>query len=118
LNHVAVLGRVIVEGPITPREIGAQLSMAAQALTRPLAALERRGLVVRLPDPADGRGALIVATDAGRAAMRAEMEPRNRWVAQAAAEVCTVKERELLARAAQIMERMAAYGAGVAPVEP
>lgn len=118
LNHVAVLGRVIVEGPITPGEIGAQLSMTAQALTRPLAALERRGLVARMPDPDDGRGALIAVTDAGRVAMRAEMEPRNRWVAAAAAAVCTAEERELLARAAEVMERMAAYGAGVAPVEP
>jgi DNA-binding MarR family transcriptional regulator len=92
--------------------------MSPQALTRPLAALERRGFVVRTPDPADGRGALIAATDAGRRAMRAEMEPRDRWLAQAIEAVCTDEERELLARAGEVLERVAAYGAGVAPVEP
>jgi DNA-binding MarR family transcriptional regulator len=118
LNQVAVLGRVLVDGSLTPGEIGAGLGMAPQALTRPLAALDRRGYVVRMPDPADGRGALIAATAAGRKAMRAEMAPRDRWVATAVAAVCTEEERELLARAAEVMIRVAAYGSGVAPVEP
>jgi DNA-binding MarR family transcriptional regulator len=118
LNHVAVLGRVLVEGPITPGEIGAQLAMSPQALTRPLAALEMRGYIARTPDPADGRGSLITATDAGRRAMRAEMAPRDRWMATAVTAVCTDEEQEVLARAAEILLRVAAFGGGVAPVEP
>lgn len=118
LNHVAVLGRVIVEGPITPGEIGAQLAMAPQSLTRPLAALEQRGYVVRTPDPADGRGALVSATGAGRRAMRAEMAPRDRWLAEAVTGVCTEEEQQVLERATEILLRVAAYGGGVAPVEP
>lgn len=118
LNQVAVLGRVLVDGPLTPGEIGAALGMAPQALTRPLAALEKQGHVVRMPDPTDGRGALIAATQAGRRAMRAEMEPRDRWVAAAVAAVCTEEEQELLRQAAEVMVRVAAHGSGVAPVEP
>lgn len=118
LNLVAVLGRVLVEGPITPGEIGAQLAMSPQSLTRPLAALEREGLVTRTADPADGRGSLIVATEAGRRAMRAEMAPRDRWLAEAVGAVCTEEEQDLLERAAEVMLRVAAYGGGVAPVEP
>jgi DNA-binding MarR family transcriptional regulator len=118
LNQVAVLGRVMVEGPITPREVGDQLAMSPQALTRPLAALERHGYVARTPDPSDGRGALLSATQTGRRAMREEMAPRDRWVAQAVEAVCTDEEQELLARAAQVLLRVAAYGGGVAPVEP
>jgi DNA-binding MarR family transcriptional regulator len=118
LNHVAVLGRVIVEGPVTPGEIGAELGMAPQSLTRPLAALERQGFVVRMPDPTDGRGTLIAATDTGRRAMRQEMAPRERWIASAVEAVCTEEEQHLLARAAEVMLKVAAYGGGVAPVEP
>lgn len=118
LTQVAVLGRVLVEGPITPGEVGAQLALAPQSLTRPLAALERAGLVVRTPDPADGRGALLSATERGRRAMRAEMAPRERWLAAAVAATCTPEEQELLGRAAEVLLKVAAHGSGVAPVEP
>ncbi|MEP9364498.1 MarR family transcriptional regulator [Nocardioides sp. CN2-186] len=118
LGLVAVLGRVLVEGSLTPGEIGAQLAMTPQSLTRPLASLESKGLVRRTPDPTDGRGSLIAATDAGRRAMRAEMAPRDRWLAEAVTAVCTDEEQELLARAADVMLRVAAYGDRVVPVEP
>lgn len=118
LNQVAVLGRVMVDGPLTPGEIGGRLGMSAQALTRPLAALERSGYVARTPEPSDGRAALIAPTGAGRAAMRSEMRPRDRWIAEAVSAVCTPREQAVLEQAAEIMLRVAAYGAPVAPVEP
>lgn len=113
-----MLGRVIAEGPITPGELGAQLAMSPQSLTRPLGSLERAGLVVRTPDPADGRGALLAVTEHGRRAMRAEMAPRERWLAAAVEATCSPEEQDLLARAAEVMLKVAAYGGGVSPVEP
>jgi DNA-binding MarR family transcriptional regulator len=118
LNQVAVLGRVAVLGPITPREVAGQMRMSPQALTRPLAALEHRGLVRRTPDPSDGRGALLQITAQGRTALRAEMAPRTRWLAEVVAGHCTDAERRTLVEAAGIMQRLAAVGGGVAPVEP
>jgi DNA-binding MarR family transcriptional regulator len=118
LTQVAVLGRVAVDGPITPGEVAARLRIVPQSLTRPLAALESSGLVHRMPDPADGRGALLHVTREGLAALRAEMAPRDRWLAEAVATVCTADEQRILAAAAQIMLRVAAYGDGVAPIEP
>jgi DNA-binding MarR family transcriptional regulator len=115
LTQVAVLGRIAVEGPITPREVAAELRMVPQSLTRPLAALESAGLVRRTPDPEDGRGALLHVTAAGRAALRAEMAPRDRWLARAISATCTAHERRTLAAAADIV---ATVGAGVAPIEP
>jgi DNA-binding MarR family transcriptional regulator len=118
LTQVAVLGRIVVLGPITPREVAGQLRMVPQSLTRPLAALESAGLVRRTPDPADGRGALLHATQEGLAALRAEMAPRDRWIAEAVAAVCTPEERRTVLAAAEIMLRVAGYDDGVAPVEP
>lgn len=118
LNQVAILGRLAIVGPITPKELAGQLRMLPQTLTRPLAALERAEFATRMPDPADGRGALLVITTSGRRALRAEMAPRTRWVAQAMAAVCNDEERQTLAAAAELMARMAHWGAGVAPVEP
>jgi DNA-binding MarR family transcriptional regulator len=117
LTQVAVLGRIAVAGPVTPREVAEQLRMVPQSLTRPLAAIEAAGLITRTPDPADGRGALLHATGAGRAALRAEMAPRDRWIAAAVAAVCTPEEQRTLAAAAAIMLRVAASGGPLVPTE-
>jgi DNA-binding MarR family transcriptional regulator len=118
LNQVAVLGRVVTEGPLTAGELSAQLRMVPQSLTRPLAALESGGLLRRVPDPSDGRATLIEITAAGLLALRAEMAPRDRWLAGAVSATCSDEERAVLAQAANIMARLADYGGGVAPVEP
>jgi DNA-binding MarR family transcriptional regulator len=118
LNQVAVLGRIAVQGPITPREVAEQTRMTPQSLTRPLAALEERGLVRRTPDPADRRAALLQVTREGRAALRAEMAPRTRWLAGAVAQLCTEEERRTLVEAAAIMQRLARHDSAVGPVEP
>ncbi len=118
LNQVSVLGRIVTQGPITPGELGQQLRMLPQSLTRPLAWLEQAGLVRRTPDPADGRGALLEASAEGVAAMRAEMAPRTQWLADAIDAVCDDDDRRTLVRAAAIMQRLVDHGGGVAPREP
>jgi DNA-binding MarR family transcriptional regulator len=118
LTQVAVLGRIATQGPVTPREVGDQLLMLPQSLSRPLGALERLGLVRRTPDPSDGRSALLEITEAGRTALRDEMVPRHAWVAEAMAAVCTDADRQTLQAAADLMRRMVEHGGGVAPVEP
>lgn len=118
LTEVAVLGRVATHGPITPGEVADQLRMVPQSLTRSLASLQRRGAIRRTPDPTDRRAALLEITDVGRAALRAEMSPRDRWVARAIAEICTPDEQATLRAAAALMQRLVAHGGGVAPLEP
>ncbi len=117
LNQVAALGRILVVGPMTPGELAAQLGTLPQSLTRTLQALVAGGLVGRTPDPSDGRAALLTCTPAGRRALREEMAPRDRWTARAMRDLCTPDERQTLLAAAEIMQRLAAHGSGVAPVE-
>ena len=117
LNQVAVLGRVIKDGPVTPGEIAMRLRMMPQSLTRTFAALEAAGYVRRMPDPGDGRQSLLAVTPAGRAAMRAEMAPRDRWVARTMDDVLSPDERATLLAAAPLMERLVEAGGGVAAVE-
>ncbi len=90
--------------------------MLPQSLTRTFAAIEAMGWVSRLPDPSDGRQSLLMITTAGSAALDAEMRPRDEWVADQLAARLTAAEREILAVAAGILERMADVQAG--PVEP
>lgn len=117
LNQVAVLGRIVTHGPMTPGEVGAQLRMLPQSLTRTFAALEAAGYVRRTPDPGDRRQALLEATSAGRAAIRDEMRPRDRWLARAMAEVLKPEEVDTLVRAAELMITLAEHDANVALVE-
>lgn len=118
LTQLSVLGRVASQGPITPGELGQQLRMLPQSLTRPLARLEAAGYVRRTPDPGDRRSALLEATDEGRTAVRDDLSPRARWLAEAMEVVCDADERAVLVRAAAIMQRLAEHGGGVAPREP
>jgi DNA-binding MarR family transcriptional regulator len=117
LNQLAVLGRVAAHGPITPGEVAAALGMLPQSLTRTFAALEDAGLLRRTPDPADGRQALLGVTGEGRTALRAEMAPRDRWIARAMAATLTPDERRTVLEAATLLERLVEFGGAIAVVE-
>ncbi len=112
-----MLGRVIKDGPVTPGEVALRLGMLPQSLTRTFAALEAAGYVARMPDPGDGRQSLLAVTPEGRAAMRAEMAPRDRWVARAMDAALTSDERAALVAAAELIERLVEWGGGVAMAE-
>lgn len=117
LNQTAVLGRLAMVGPCTPGEVAAQLRELPQSLTRTFAALEAAGLLRRTPDPSDGRQALLQLTDRGLAALKAEMAPRDAWLARAMAQVLTEQEQAHLRTAAELMERLIDFDAGVAVAE-
>ncbi len=53
-------------------DLGKEVFLSQPTLSRTVDRLEERGLLVRGPDPADGRASLLTITEAGRAA-RAEV---------------------------------------------
>jgi DNA-binding MarR family transcriptional regulator len=117
LNETAVLGRLATRGPMTAGEVATQLRAQPQSLTRTFASLESAGLMRRTPDPADGRQALLGITSAGRRSLKAEMKPRDVWLASAMSRELTTAERDLLVVAARLMERLADVDAAVAVPE-
>ncbi|GAA3531103.1 hypothetical protein GCM10022222_12690 [Amycolatopsis ultiminotia] len=58
--------RRVAAGPLTMRELTAQLSTDSPYTTLVVDDLVRRGLVVREPDPDDRRRRIVTATPAGR----------------------------------------------------
>jgi DNA-binding MarR family transcriptional regulator len=54
------------EGRLPMTKAGARLQVHPAGVTNAATRLETTGLVVRRPDPADGRGVLVEITDAGR----------------------------------------------------
>lgn len=67
---VAVLGKVIDDGPMRMSDLADAVRMHPAALTRQVQALEAEGYVERSADPNDGRASVVAVTSAGRLAHR------------------------------------------------
>ena len=93
-------------GPLTPGELAAKEVVQPPSMTRVIAALEGFGYVSRRPHPSDGRQAIVEITEEGSAHIRADISAREAWLDKRLAEL-TGEERELLSRAAEIIDRMA-----------
>lgn len=68
---LAPLRRAGPDDPLTPTELARRQMMTSGGMTAALDRLERRGLVERVPNPADRRGSLVRLTDEGREAIEA-----------------------------------------------
>ena len=93
-------------GPITLGQLAAAEQVRPPTMTRLVNALEADGLVVRERDPADGRVTYLRASAKGQALLKAG---RSRRVAALARQLGGLagKDRNLLARAATLLERLA-----------
>ena len=93
-------------GPITLGQLAAAEQVRPPTMTRLVNALEADGLVVRERDPADGRVTYLRASTKGQALLKAG---RSRRVAALARQLGGLgdKDRDLLARAATLLERLA-----------
>ena len=100
---LAVLDR---HGSLTPGEIAAHEKVRPPSMTRTLAALDALGLVSRISHPTDGRQVLVLLSQLGRQEVLETRRRRDAWLARRLATL-TPAERDVLARAAAIMNRVA-----------
>lgn len=63
----AILSELSLEGELTNGQIAARLGMSTGGVTPALDRLERAGLAVRRPNPADRRSSIITVTEEGAA---------------------------------------------------
>jgi len=106
LTQVSALSALRKCGPLTPGELAAKEGVQPPSMTRVIAALEDYGFVSRRPHPTDGRQAIVELTEPGTAYLRAEVSAREAWLDSRLAELDD-DDRELLAKAAEIIDRMA-----------
>ncbi len=102
---MAALATVERHGPLTPSEVADRERIQRPTATRVLARLTEAGLVARTPDPTDGRSSLISITAEGRALI-GELRLRKDLYLARRLEGLPDSERETLARAADILERL------------
>ncbi|HZS25475.1 MAG TPA: MarR family transcriptional regulator [Gaiellaceae bacterium] len=107
LRLATVLARLDREGPLTTSELAALERMRPQSMAETVQELAADGLVEKRADPGDGRRQLVSPTPRGRAVLAESRRRREDWLASAIAERLSARERETLAEAIALLERLA-----------
>jgi DNA-binding MarR family transcriptional regulator len=104
--RLSALSVVVFAGPLTVGELAAAEQVRPPTMTRLVDALQRDGLVTRGPNPRDARSVLVRATATGKLVLS---RGRSRRIEELAARLgrLTAEERTVLARAAELIERVA-----------
>ena len=103
----SALARLDRTGPTTASELARLERITPQSLGATVGALEERGLVERMPDPKDGRRAILSLTTAGRDLLRRRRSARSEMLSDALAAGFTRTELKQLQAAAPLIERLA-----------
>ncbi len=91
-----LLVRVSESAPVRLSEIAESVELDLSTLSRQVRCLVAAGLVAKVPDPADGRAALLSLTRRGAAVLESVSEARRRVLAEAIAD-WTDEDRSTLA---------------------
>jgi DNA-binding MarR family transcriptional regulator len=105
--QLTVLSRLDRFGPATVAELARREQITPQAMGATVASLERRDLVIRRPDAADGRRSILNLTPVGRDAIGSGRSAIADKVAGVLAESFTTEEIATLDAAARLIERLA-----------
>ncbi len=102
--RASALSVIVFRGPITMSALAEAEQVRRPTITRLVDGLERRGLVRRVNDPADGRVQLVAATAAGRQLLQKGRARRVERLMQGVMQL-SEEEQRVLARAADLMEQ-------------
>jgi len=112
LGHFSVLATLERFGPQRPIDLSRIERFSQSAVTRVVAALEERGLVVRRPSPEDARSSIVEITADGRQLLAGTRAEQAEAVARLLAGLDD-EQLALLAGALEPLERVV-YGRGAA----
>jgi DNA-binding MarR family transcriptional regulator len=104
-SQVAALATIERHGPLPPSELAERERIKRPSATRILARLGEAGLVERIPDPADGRAAIVNVSSDGRALLRRLRQRKTAHLATRIREL-PADDVRTLARATEVLEAM------------
>jgi DNA-binding MarR family transcriptional regulator len=107
LPESSALARLDRGGPATASELAKREQISPQSIGATIAALERRGLVERTPDPDDGRRVILSPTEAGTEVLRSRRNAKTELMTAALDAEFSAEELERLRAAAPLVERLA-----------
>jgi DNA-binding MarR family transcriptional regulator len=106
-NQLGVLGALGKHDAMTIGELAAHERVKPPSMTRIVSTMEAAGLVVRRPHETDKRQVLVELTDSARDLIQANRRRRDEWL-QTKLKTLTPEERDILRKAAPVLERLAA----------
>jgi DNA-binding MarR family transcriptional regulator len=104
-TQFAALATLVRHGPMTPGDLADHEKVQPPSMTRVIAALEERQLVVRAPHSTDRRQVVLTVTGAGQELVFKARRLREVWLAKRLREL-TPAERAALRAAAPILEKL------------
>ena len=106
-NQLGVLGALGKHDAMTIGELAAHEQVKPPSMTRIVSNMEEAGLVARRPHETDKRQIVVELTDAAHHLLRANRRRRDEWL-QTKLKKLTPEERDILRKAAPVLERLAA----------
>lgn len=93
--------------PMTATDLARLERLQPQSLTRIISELDEQGLIHRTPAEEDRRQILIEITQAGRELLVVDAYRQNQWLMETMVARLTRAEREILAIAADLLDKLA-----------
>jgi len=106
-NQLSVLGVLAKHDAMTIGELAAHELVKPPSMTRIVTNMEEAGLVVRRPHPTDKRQIMVELTPRADELVLANRRRRDEWL-QKKLKQLTPEERDILRKAAPVLERLAA----------
>jgi DNA-binding MarR family transcriptional regulator len=103
--QLAALAALERHDSMTPGELAEHEKVQPPSMTRVIAVLEERGLVLRAPHATDRRQVVLTVTAEGRNLVQRVRRRREAWLAQRLQEL-SPEERQILRAAAPILEKI------------
>ena len=104
-TQLAALAALERHSAMTPGELADHEKVQPPSMTRVIAALEERGLVMRAPHATDRRQVVLTVTEQGRAVVQELRQLREAWLALRLHDL-SPQERGILRSAAPILEKL------------
>jgi DNA-binding MarR family transcriptional regulator len=104
-TQLAALAALERHGMMTPGELADHEKVQPPSITRVIAALEERGLVVRAPHATDRRQVVLTVTEQGKALVQQSRKLREAWLARQL-RALSQEDRAALSAAAPILEKL------------
>jgi len=108
-SEASTLARLERGGPASPGLLAEEERVSPQAIATTLATMESKGYVVRRPDPADGRRAIVSLTPLGAEVRRDRRTESARRLEQGLSTALDEAELRRLAAALPLLDRLAAH---------
>ena len=104
-TQLGALATLVNHGPMTPGELAEHEKVQPPSMTRVIAVLDERSLVIRAPHSTDRRQVVLTVTDGGRDLVYQARRLREAWLARRLREL-SPQERATLRAAAPILEKL------------